>query len=116
MDEATVELFAGTRLACRAVGWEFSHVGVPDPVLMANVRWLSRYRRRRCGRRRDFAARLTNIFAEPTPLLAGAVEAGDRLLVLPVLFHLLWSGILGADLDGGLLQAESLVWAERRLR
>ncbi|WSJ92607.1 TnsA-like heteromeric transposase endonuclease subunit [Streptomyces sp. NBC_01320] len=116
MDEATAELFAGTRVACRAVGWEFSHVGVPDPVLMANVRWLSRYRRRRCGRRRDVADRLTEIFAEPTPLLAGAAQAGDRLLVLPVLFHLLWSGILVADLESGLLQTESLVWSERRLR
>nr|WTA00086.1 TnsA-like heteromeric transposase endonuclease subunit [Streptomyces sp. NBC_00857] len=116
MDEATAELFAGTRVACRAVGWEFSHVGVPDPVLMANVRWLSRYRRRRCGRRRDVADRLTEIFAEPTPLLAGAAQAGDRLLMLPVLFHLLWSGILVADLEGGLLQTESLVWSERRLR
>ncbi|MFE0732974.1 TnsA-like heteromeric transposase endonuclease subunit [Streptomyces antibioticus] len=114
MDEATAELFAGTQLACRAVGWEFSHVGVPDPVLMANVRWLSRYRRRRCGRRADVAARLLDIFAEPTELLAGAAQAGDRLLVLPVLFHLMWSGILAADLEGGLLQAESVVWAERR--
>ncbi|WP_447039885.1 TnsA-like heteromeric transposase endonuclease subunit [Streptomyces sp. DSM 118878] len=42
MDKATAELFAGTQVACRAVGWEFSHVGVPDPVAMANVRWLSR--------------------------------------------------------------------------
>ncbi len=46
--------------------------------------------------------------------MVGAVGGGDRLLVLPVLFHLMWSGILAAHLEGGLLQAESPVWAERR--
>jgi hypothetical protein len=59
-------------------------------------RWLSRYRRSRCGRHQDVAVRLLEVFDEPVPLLTGATEVGDRLLVLPVLFHLLWSGRLPA--------------------
>ena len=46
LDERTAEAFAATERACSAVGWEFGHVGVPDPALMANLRWLARYCRR----------------------------------------------------------------------
>ncbi|MFJ5881688.1 hypothetical protein [Kitasatospora cineracea] len=55
------------------------------------------------------------VFASPRPLWDGAEEVGDRLLVLPVLFHLMWSGVLAADLEADLLGAESLVWAEEQL-
>lgn len=109
IDEATAGAFEATELACRAVGWKFVRVGVPDPVLMANMRWLSRYRRRRCGQRRDIADRLVRVFDEPAPLLAGATETGDPLLVLPVLFHLLWSRALEADLASQLLASDSMV-------
>ncbi|MFF1478270.1 TnsA-like heteromeric transposase endonuclease subunit [Streptomyces sp. NPDC058301] len=34
--------FEVTRRACRKAGWGFERVGVPEPVLLANVRWLSR--------------------------------------------------------------------------
>jgi len=108
------QAFAATRLACDAVGWEFQHVGTPEPMFMANLRWLARYRRDRSGRPVDVAARLLEVFSEPLPLWAGAERVGDRLQVLPVLFHLLWSGRLVADLESRLLGTESLVSAGRR--
>jgi hypothetical protein len=40
IDEAAAESFAATERACAAVGWEFARVGIPDPMLMANMRWL----------------------------------------------------------------------------
>jgi hypothetical protein len=112
IDRAAAESFEETERACRAVAWEFVRVGEVDPVLMANVRWLSRYRRRRCARA-DVAERLLRVFEEPAPLRPGAVGVGDPLLVLPVLFHLLWSGVLSADLEGGLLSSDSLVVTTR---
>jgi len=115
IDRAAAESFEETERACRAVGWEFVRVGEVDPVLMANVRWLSRYRRRRCARA-DVAERLLRVFEEPTPLRPGAVGVGDPLLVLPVLFNLLWSGVLSADLEGGLLSSDSLVVTRRGVR
>ncbi|MFE5588166.1 TnsA-like heteromeric transposase endonuclease subunit [Kitasatospora sp. NPDC056531] len=108
LDEAAAQAFAATERACGAVGWEFVQAGVVDPVLMANMRWLSRYRRRRCLRP-DVADRLLEVFREPRPLRPGAMEAGDPLLVLPVLFHLLWSGVLATDTDGRLLGSDSVV-------
>jgi TnsA endonuclease-like protein len=115
VDEAAAEAFGATERACRAVGWEFIRVGVPDPVLMANMRWLARYRRRRCGRRQDIVDRLVEVFREPAPLRAGACEVGDPLLVLPVLFHLLWSQGLVADVASQLLGSGSLVHTAGRL-
>ena len=48
------EAFAATETACRLAGWRFLRLGVLDPVLTANVTWLSRYRHPppRSGRRR----------------------------------------------------------------
>jgi hypothetical protein len=82
-------------------------VGVPDPVRVANVAWLARYRHQRCGSP-DVARLLLSAFAGPAPLMAGAAAAGDPLAVLPVLFHLMWQHVLVADLSVR-LTAETLV-------
>lgn len=37
------------------------------------------------------------VFSQPGPLMAGADAAGDRLAMLPALFHLLWRQELSAD-------------------
>ena len=103
VDDGAAESFEAMEMACRAVGWEFVQAGTPDPVFMANVRWLARYRRRRCLRWL-IAARLLEAFEEPAPMQEGVRAVGDRLVVLPVLFHLMWSGVLAADLQGELLR------------
>jgi hypothetical protein len=79
-----------------------------DPVFIANVRWLSRYRHDRCGGGQT-AERLLEVFARPAPLLEGAAVVGDTLAVLPVLFHLMWQQVLTADLESGPLQPCALV-------
>jgi hypothetical protein len=38
------ETFAVTAAACDVAGWEYRRAGDLDPVLAANMRWLSRYR------------------------------------------------------------------------
>ncbi|WP_308365725.1 TnsA-like heteromeric transposase endonuclease subunit [Streptomyces sp. ISL-86] len=83
-------------MACDQAGWGFERVGVPERVLLANVRWLSRYRHPRCLNS-PFADRLREVFAAPCPLMAGADAAGDRLATLPALFHLLWLQELTAE-------------------
>ncbi|MFI1294431.1 TnsA-like heteromeric transposase endonuclease subunit [Streptomyces sp. NPDC020792] len=83
------EAFIATQFAYAQAGWGFERVGTPNVVLLANVRWLSRYRHPRCLNL-PAADRLREVFAEPAPLLPGADAAGDRLATLPTLFHLLW--------------------------
>ena len=46
-------VFRMTAAACAQAGWEFRRAGVIDPVVRANVRWLSRYRHPRCRREPD---------------------------------------------------------------
>ena len=81
------ETFTVTAAACDAAGWEYRRAGDLDPVLAANMRWLSRYRHRRCLVP-EIAAVLAEVFAAGRGLFEGAELAGDRLRVLPVLFHL----------------------------
>jgi hypothetical protein len=101
-------VFAATAGVCASAGWSYRRVGALDPVFAANLRWLAGYRHPRCLRG-DLAARLREVFAVPAPLLPAARVAGDPVEVLPVLFHLLWSHVLAADLAGSRLSASSVV-------
>jgi hypothetical protein len=103
------EAFEVTRIACAQAGWHFERVGMPEPVLLANVRWLSRYRHPRCLHP-TAADRLREVFAAPGPLLPGADAAGDRLATLPALFHLLWrQELVAEDLSVQLLGPRTVV-------
>jgi hypothetical protein len=116
-DQITPEdaaVFATTARACASVGWAYRRVGDLDPVLAANLRWLSGYRHSRCLHPRgaaERAAALQQVFAQPTALLDGAAAVGDLIAVLPVLFHLLWCGRLVTDLAAAPLGPGSLVRA-----
>lgn len=108
------QAFAVTAQACTQAGWQFRRVGVPGAVLAANVRWLSRYRHPRCVGRpgSGLEAGLLRTFATATPLLAGVEAAGDRLQVLPVLFHLMWRGqLVAAEFASAPLGASTMVRA-----
>lgn len=102
------EAFEATAAACESVGWGYRRVGALDPVLAANVRWLAGYRHPRCLRE-DHRARLVEVFARPMPLLAGVEAVGDRIAVLPSLFHLMWTGTLATDLVSTPLHGSSVV-------
>lgn len=95
--ERDAQTFAVTARACEAAGWEYRRSGNLDPVMVANVRWLSRYRHRRCLVP-EIAEVLLEAFDGGRGLAEGAELAGDRLRVLPVLFHLMWQRQLAADL------------------
>jgi hypothetical protein len=83
-----------------------------DPVVRANVRWLSRYRHQRC-RREPAATELPDAFEPGRPLLAGAAQVGDPIAVLPVAYHLLWRRELSCDLSV-LLSGTSMTWRTRK--
>ena len=107
------EVFAATRLACAAVGWGYRRVGVVDAVLAANVRWLSGFRHRRCGNALAGSELVRRVAAGPVTVTDLAGCAGDRLAVLPALYHLLWRGVLAADLAAAPLSGRTVVRAGR---
>lgn len=115
VDAAAAEVFAVTAEACSEAGWEFRRTGGPAAMVAANVRWLAGYRHPRCCRP-EIATALVEAFCEPAPLMAGAAAAGDRIAVLPVLYHLLWCQVLTADLAGTVLGPGSLVRAAEGAR
>lgn len=99
---ADQDAFDRSASACESVGWGYRRVGALDPVLRANLRWLSGYRHPRVLRA-SVADQLLGVFAQARPLMAGVLAVGTPLVVLPVLFHLLWHGKLSADLDAAAL-------------
>ncbi len=89
---------ASMAAAAEAVGWHYRIAPVPDPVLAANVRWLSGYRHpRNAGS--DRLTQVAACFLRPRPLIEGVRELGDPIAVWPAVFHALWSGVLQAPLD-----------------
>lgn len=110
---ADAEVFAATQRACAAVGWGYRRVGVADAVLAANVRWLSGFRHRRCGNTLAAGELVRRAAAGPVTVASLAGCAGDRVAVLPVLYHLLWRGVLKADLAAAPLSGRTVVWAGR---
>jgi len=107
------EVFAATQRTCAAVGWGYRRVGVADAVLAANVRWLSGFRHCRCGNAPAGSELVRRAAAGPVPVADLAGCAGDRLAVLPVLYHLLWRGVLAADLTAAPLSGRTVVRAGR---
>jgi len=110
-DDAVV--FAATRRACAAVGWGYRRVGVVDAVLAANVRWLSGFRHRRCVNAPAGSELVRRVAAGPVMVTDLVARAGDRLAVLPALYHLLWRGVLAADLTAAPLSGRTVVRAGR---
>ena len=105
--------FTATELACRSVGWRYRRVGVVEPVLAGNLRWLAGYRHPR-NRVEPHAVALVSAFGQGCSLVEGAGSVGDPIAVLPTLYHLLWSGELVADLTTRLGGGTS-VMARRRV-
>jgi len=91
--------FSATEAMCQELGcWSYALVGEPDPIVMANIRWLAGYRHPRHGIA-VVVDRLLSVFSQPAPLLARVEAVGDPIVVLPTLFHLLWCGELQVELQ-----------------
>lgn len=107
------EVFAATGRACERVGWKYRRAGVVDLVLLANVRWLAGYRHQRCLNA-VHAAAMQDALATPRALGEAVRAVGDRIAVLPTVFHLMWSGAIRADLHRAPMStATTLTWKTR---
>ncbi|MFK0064254.1 TnsA-like heteromeric transposase endonuclease subunit [Streptomyces sp. NPDC091046] len=84
--------------AAEAAGWSYRLAGPPDPVLVANVRWLAGYRHPRYAAGPRMPA-LLEAFGSPRPAVEAVCELGDPIAVWPAVFHALWSGVLRVRLD-----------------
>jgi hypothetical protein len=92
------EAFDATAAACRLVGWDYEVVDGLDPIIVANVRWLSGYRHPRYHGIAMATKVLDVLGSGPSGVLETAKAVGDPLVVLPVVYHLMWRQVLVADL------------------
>ncbi len=95
---AAQEAFEVTARACATLGWRYTIAERLDELTVTNQKWLAGYRHPRCFTP-HIAERLLEVFTRPRPLMDGAELTGDPLATLPVLYHLLWTQQLQADLS-----------------
>jgi hypothetical protein len=95
--ERDAAAFAATNAACDLVEWRYRRVGEADPVLVANLRWLSGYRHPRYAVP-GLVEPVLAAFAAPGTIAGGAAAVGDPISVLPVVYHLIWHHQLAVDL------------------
>jgi hypothetical protein len=95
---------------CRRLGWDYEMLGEPPAQRWANVSWLAGYRRPV-----HLGAELADQFLE---LARRPVSIGELLSAMefpeiarPVLFHLLWRGLLVCELDVAPLRDTAVVQA-----
>ncbi len=111
----SVRLAARARVvaaAAEAAGWSYRLAEPPDPVLVANVRWLAGYRHPRCAVGPWMPA-LVAAFGSPRAAVDVVRELGDPIAVWPALFHALWRGVLRVRLDEP-LHERAVVWVARQ--
>ena len=95
------EKFELTARACELAGWQYALETEPDPVLLANVLALAGFRREPIGVDR-FIDGLLEACKTPTTIGTLSEAVGPRMLVRPVIFHLLWKQLLIVDLTARL--------------
>lgn len=112
IDDDAAESFAATRALCEQVGWQYRSVGDLPKVLSANLRWLAGYRNTRV-RNDTVAARIAMALQQIESASIGdlADMVGERILVLPTIYHLLWTQAVHADITNSLLDTKSIVRA-----
>jgi hypothetical protein len=97
---------------CAHIGWQYHRVGDLPKVLSANLRWLAGYRNTRV-RNATVAARIADALQKVGSASIGDIAdtVGERILVLPTLYHLMWTHELVGDIESSLLSAKSVVRA-----
>ena len=88
--------FEQTDAACALVGWGYLRVGEMPPVELANLRWLAAYRHPWCAVVGPVGsgAVLDALGSERLPVNALADKIGCRIAAIPVVFHLMWAGVV----------------------
>jgi hypothetical protein len=115
VDNDAREAFEATRRLCDEVGWNYSRTGEQPPIRAANLRWLAGYR----NLRNRVAPAATSLISEletagPMMISALASAAGDPVLVLPTLYHLMWTHEISVDVSSTLLNMNAIVEAAPR--
>ncbi len=116
IDEDVERTFSATAELCAAIGWKYSVMSEPDPVVASNVSLLSAYSRPWMGVPDADLEAILSVFSVPRPLDAACdrLEQIGFMPALPLIYNLLWRHLLSTNL-AVVLSKSSLVWAERKI-
>lgn len=84
--------------ACAVAGWDYVVASTPEPNLLANALWLAGFRRR-LSDPFGLEEQIRAACHEPKTIAALEGEIGRAIFMRPILFHLLWTHELAADLS-----------------
>jgi hypothetical protein len=105
------ERFSATAQLCTWHNWTYRRVGEMPSPWIDNVRWLAGYRheRVRAAPIVDAVYAITAAAWDGIPLSILADEIGERVVVLPTIFNMLWCQELLADLGSARLSFRTTV-------
>jgi len=109
-DPKVTAQFAWTQRVCARRGWAYEIWSGSDPVVMENVRFLAGFRRPELMETARASAVLAAARGQST-IGATEVALADQLpagVVRPLVLHLIWSGVLFADLRRPLSSATTI--------
>jgi hypothetical protein len=109
IDKRDAAVFAATGRVCAELGWSYRLVHDLERVVTLNIRWLAGYRHPRHAPSDAARSAILHAAAGGRTLHATAATAGDPRATLPAVYHLLWTGVLRADLARGALSMASLL-------
>ncbi|BBY97453.1 hypothetical protein MFAL_09200 [Mycolicibacterium fallax] len=109
VDDDAREAFDATAELCEQAGWSYRRAGEQPRIRAANLRWLAGYRNPR-NRRQDTAADLISLLtSNPMTISEAAAAVGEPILVLPTLYHLLWTHELDIDVDSAPIGERTMI-------
>jgi hypothetical protein len=97
--------------ACASVGWDYVIAEEPEPAYLANVTWLAGFRRQP-GDPLGLSEQTRRACRTPKTVAEVEREIGNSIFVRPLLFHMLWTHEITADLNHPLSNETTLSTAE----
>ncbi len=101
--------FSSTEVACQRLGWGYEVRTEPDDAYLANLKWLAGFRRRPPHFETSAAGFIEECAEQSVPIRQLLAQSDYPVLARPILFHLLWQGLLRVDMVS-VLHEESLVY------
>lgn len=103
--------FDATAQLCATVAWAYQRLGELPSTYRANLRWIAGYRHPRCMRDPSATLSWKYLNTSGPASVREVIEAvGESVIVLPILFHMLWTQEILTDLGLGLLHSDTILW------
>lgn len=107
---ADQDVFDATAQLCASVAWAYQRMGELPSTYRTNLQWIAGYRHPRCLHEPSAALMKEHLSVSgPSSVRELVTVAGEAVIVLPTLFHMLWTQEVSTELGLRLLRWDSTV-------